>query len=211
MKNKVVAVYLAAGQSKRMGCEKLSLKVDDQCLGSMALKSLLSSNLDTILVITKKNDDLSWFEPSFLKNPYLEKWKHIICEDAELGIAHSIRIGIQTAMSFAADAVLVMLADQPFVSPTIINKLIETNCERSGEKLDYAAVEDNGIAKPPILFLKQAFPTLLNLFGDEGARRFIQEGTLNGIKVDFNDLKLFIDVDTKQDYEQLLGQIENSR
>jgi len=55
----IVAVYLAAGASKRMGRNKLLLPLGNGCLGSKALRKAVSSKVNHTIVVTKKGDILS--------------------------------------------------------------------------------------------------------------------------------------------------------
>ncbi len=59
----VVAVYLAAGSSKRMGSNKLLLPFRNGCLGSKALQAAVCSKVNHTIVVTKKGDNLEWIEP----------------------------------------------------------------------------------------------------------------------------------------------------
>lgn len=59
----IVAVYLAAGASKRMGSNKLLLPLGNGCLGSKALRTAVCSKVNHTIVVTKKGDSLEWIDP----------------------------------------------------------------------------------------------------------------------------------------------------
>ncbi|WP_159888129.1 NTP transferase domain-containing protein [Paenibacillus puerhi] len=201
---KTVAIYLAAGSSRRMGMDKRSLCLNGVSLGSIALKNALLSKLDHILVITRKGDSLHWLSAFFFLDPMSNKWSQVECEQASKGQGHSIQCGLKRAIEYEADAVIILLADQPFVTTNIINTLIDSY----QRELHYSfiAAKNRHLPMPPILFSNQCFPVLLQLKGDQGARYVIRESIINkGKMIDFQDPLLFYDVDTVEDYTLLLN------
>ena len=79
----IIGIYLAAGKSRRMGRNKLSLAVGKMALGSLALDTAVQSSLDEICVVVNGIDDLSWM-PERLKGH--EKYKVVKCTDADEGL-----------------------------------------------------------------------------------------------------------------------------
>jgi molybdenum cofactor cytidylyltransferase len=205
----ILGIYLAAGKSSRMRCRKLSLLVEETPLGSIALQTALRSELDGVLVVTRDDDKLDWITPALQSAPFREKWRHLPCADASNGQAHSLRCGLQGAQEAKARAVLILLADQPFVSETMLNHLIQTFRQHEGEGLtiDYVSSSYHGMQRPPILFPCRLTPLLLTLQGDEGARRLVRKnGSLSGACIEFAHVNLFLDVDTPADYEAIQSQ-----
>jgi molybdenum cofactor cytidylyltransferase len=205
----ILGIYLAAGKSSRMGCHKLSLLVEGTPLGSIAMQTALRSELDGVLVVTREDDQLDWITPALQSTPLREKWRHLPCVDASKGQAHSLRCGLQGAQEAKARAVLILLADQPFVSETMLNQLIQTFRQHEGDSLtlDYVSSSYHGMPRPPILFPCRLTPLLLTLRGDEGARRLVRNnGSLSGACIEFAHVNLFLDVDTASDYEAIQSQ-----
>ena len=64
---KVIGIYLAAGDSRRMGTNKLLLDIGGIPLGSLALQAALESKVHQVLVITKRDDRLTWIVPHLFK------------------------------------------------------------------------------------------------------------------------------------------------
>ena len=116
---KIIGIYLAAGNSSRMGSHKLALPVGTMTVGSLALETALKSPLDEIYIITKETDDVDWL-PVEMKSD--AKCTIIKCSSAHEGQSESLRCGIQRAQANRADAVIVMLADQPFITIQMIKK-----------------------------------------------------------------------------------------
>ncbi|MFC4322849.1 nucleotidyltransferase family protein [Litchfieldia salsa] len=208
----VVGIYLAAGKSSRMGTHKLSLPFGNISLGSFALQTILSSPLKSTIIVTKTEDKLNWISPSFLSEELAFKWKIISSPNSNLGQSESLKAGLTQASFLNAQAVIIFLADQPFVSSIMIQKLF---CEYKEiisvkvleKKTDFIAASINGIIKPPIIFLSHSFPKLFTLTGDQGARSLINNGQLKGKIISFNDEKLFLDVDTEHDYNFALSNL----
>lgn len=100
-KSRIIGIYLAAGRSSRMGKNKLDLPLLDDYLGSIALKTIMQTDLDFTIVITPTSEVPSWITPPLLLN---KKWCSFLCTEAEHGQAYSLRCGVMKAMSMEADA-----------------------------------------------------------------------------------------------------------
>ena len=118
------------------------------------------------------------------------------------GMASSVRCGIKTLtkISAAADAAIIMVCDQPFVTSTLLNELIVT--QRNTGKSIVACQYETAIGAPA-LFQKSVFPDLLQLKGDSGDRKIIEQRKGEIAIVSFE--KGIIDIDTEDDYEALKG------
>lgn len=203
-RSEIVGLVLAAGQSSRMGTKKLSLPAGAMPLGSHALHAALASQLDRVLVVTQQEDPLDWIDSALFADDVRSRWCHIPCADAARGQAHSLCCGLQAADQQQADAVLILLADQPFVTTELINELIRHYKQAQQERHpnSYIAACLHGKPRPPVLFSYQALPLLMQLEGDVGARRLLRSGSsLQGKWIECDDPRLFLDVDTREDYE----------
>lgn len=192
---KIIGIYLAAGKSKRMGKCKLSLPLAVKPLGAIALKEIIQSNIDHLLVVTN-NLSAGWLTSADALRFYSNKWENIVSLQAHLGQSYSLRTGISRATQLGADSVIVFLADQPFVTARMINLLInEANSEHA-----YVASSDGGVLKPPILFNQKAFAELMTIRGDEGARSLLRDCAFTGTSITMSSDQLF-DIDTIEEYE----------
>jgi molybdenum cofactor cytidylyltransferase len=192
-----------------MNGSKLSLPFRGRTVGSEALLSALRSRLDHIVVINQTVRLPSWITPELCQKPYSEKWSSIYCNEAARGQAWSLKCGVRAALEHEAEAAVVLLADQPLLPHGVIDCLIDHYLQLTemGERPAYVAASFRGLPRPPILFDSALFPALLELEGDLGARKLLQEpGQRKGAMVEFVCHDFFMDVDTREDYTSLLEQ-----
>ena len=165
-------------------------------------KSLLEHTVDTandaeanpVIVVLGANATL-------LEKEIDEKKVHIVeNKEWEEGMASSIRCGLNTLLQIApsADAVILMVCDQPFVSASLLNELITT--QKNSGKLIVSSQYENAIG-PPALFYKTIFPELMDLKGDAGARKIVEQHSNDTTTVLFT--KGSIDIDTEEEYKAI--------
>jgi molybdenum cofactor cytidylyltransferase len=138
---------------------------------------------------------------ALLENEIAEKKVHPVeNKDWQEGMASSIRCGLKTLMKIAplSDAVILMVCDQPYISSPLLNKLIAT--QKTTGKLIVTSQYENTIG-PPALFYKTVFPALLELKGDAGARKIVEQHYQDTATVLFP--RGNVDIDTEADYKAL--------
>ncbi|XJZ28811.1 NTP transferase domain-containing protein [Bacillota bacterium Lsc_1132] len=194
---RIIGVYLGAGKSIRMGRNKLELPFGEFCLGSWGLQAAIDSQLDWIIAVTRKGDPLHWLAPFSKK----KGWSCLRCDEADYGQSASLKAGLRAATGLGADAVVMMLADQPFVTASLLNRLVE-GFVASPEGAFVAAS-----LQPPVLFAKRVFPDLLQLEGDCGARALIRgKWSESGKVLAVVDEPYMLDIDTAAEYEFYAGE-----
>ncbi|WP_267893099.1 nucleotidyltransferase family protein [Brevibacillus laterosporus] len=194
---KTVGIYLAAGTSSRMGVDKRYLPLGNRPLGSWALHEALHSMLGNVVVVGRSNDSFEWLSPKYENKSKLHiarTFSHTICQ------SHSLQTGFDKAISLQAQAVLVMLADQPFVTRKHINQIIKVFHYTYTKKPLFIASKYQDITIPPILLTKSLFPEIKLLTGDQGAKTILKSQKENGLFILFNDSLWTIDVDTPEIY-----------
>lgn len=200
MNELIVGILLAAGSSHRMGGDKLALPLGHTTIGGASLETALSSSLDHTIVIGKKGSRAEWIHPSFSRK---ENWSYAVCDEAFLGQAHTLAFGLKAAEQMNAQGALVLLGDQPFAGVKLINKIINTY---KNTNVAFAAARLDGIPRPPVLFSNRCFPMLKRLQGDRGAGELLKQSLFaqQGRMVDYKESRPFFDIDTMQDYEQVV-------
>ena len=188
---RVCLCILAAGASKRMHAPKLLLPFAGSSMLQHSVENALRSDADLCAVVTGAYHDqmapvLARLGVEALRN---DRW--------EEGQAGSVKRAVDFARSNACDALLLMVADQPYVSTQVLNALIDSF--RAGSAAAYAS-SDGLRCGNPCLFDKSCFALLDSLSGDEGARALLRSGSLEKAVVELHEPNLFDDVDTMEDY-----------
>lgn len=105
---------------------------------------------------------------------------------------------------------LILLCDQPLIFVELIDKITAVFLERKTfPKKQIVACQYGETFGVPALFYPALFPALLNLTGTTGAKKIIQTYIEPVIPVPFP--AGLIDVDTPQDYQNLLGGLQASK
>lgn len=188
-------IILAAGSSSRLGRPKQLLPYNGKSLLENAVDVANDSIAEPVIVVLGANAEK-------LEKEIIEKKVHIEeNKEWQEGMASSVRCGITALMRIgpSVDAAIIMVCDQPFVSPELLNELI--NQQKNTGKPIVTSQYENAIG-PPALFYKTIFPELLKLKGDGGARKIIEQRKDDVSTVSF--IKGSIDIDTEADYKTIL-------
>lgn len=185
----IAAIILAAGQSLRMGCNKLLLKVGDKPLVRRVAENVLSSRANPVLVVAGYDSDnlkhaLAGCVITTVQNP-----------DFRSGLSSSIRAGVG-ALPDGSDGALIVLGDMPGVSSSLINCMIGAFPAERGNAICVAARD--GTRGNPVLFGRCFFPDLLALTGDEGAKRVIAANEGSVLTIEAHDDGPLLDIDTPE-------------
>ncbi|MCK6258240.1 nucleotidyltransferase family protein [Fictibacillus sp. KIGAM418] len=199
---KIVAIFLAAGSSQRMGFQKLWLRLGQKCLGNWAFRAALQSLIDHIIVVTRENDRLDWMDSSFFKSPYRQKWSQVTCKNSVQGQSASLVAGVKKAEELLPNGIIVLLADQPLITKEMINELIL--CFKKESPIAFVAACHKNCLRPPVIFSKHLAAQVKRITGDHGARHIYRNKKyLNGKIIHYNNPSLFADVDTEEDYIEI--------
>ena len=194
-KQKLSAIYLAAGNSCRMGRNKLALPLGNSFLGCKALQTAIEVRLfEKIFVIIKSDDSLKWIVP--IKN--LENLVFISIYESTEGLSVSLKKGIEHVMDYGADGAMILLADQPFITGDMLRQLVTVFQENTD--CSFVAASHQKIIQPPLVVSKEIFPVFKRLRGDEGARKLFRDSNeMRGITIEVQKESL-TDIDTYEEY-----------
>lgn len=191
---RVAAVILAAGESRRYGGLKLLATLAGKPLLQHVLDAANRSMLsDVVLVVGHSADEV-------LAAVRLDRARTVRNESYAEGQSTSLRAGLRAVGE--ADAAVVLLGDQPRVTPTLLDALVVRQ-RASGS----AAVVSSwrGRRSPPTLLHRDLWPALAALSGDVGAREVLAgRDDVEVLEVD-ERLGSLEDVDRPEDLARLSG------
>ena len=163
---KIALVLTAAGSGKRFGSDKLAYPIDGKpmLLHALELYERLKDRFVSRTVVLKTEAEE--------RRMIAERMDYCVVEnpDPERGIASSVVIGTENALKSDPDGILYAVGDQPRVSETTVNALL--NAFKNDPTRIVAPVA-NGRRGNPVLFPKDLFSELLALSGDVGGSQVI--------------------------------------
>lgn len=120
------------------------------------------------------------------------------------GLGHSIAAGVQVAMQFKPDAVVLCMGDMPFIERPVIQGVVES-LGQDGANIVHCG-ETSG-TRPPTAFDRECFNALKELDGDDGARAVLAAGRFRVMGIGAPQ-PLLADVDTREDLDLARKQME---
>ena len=171
----VALVMLAAGHSRRFGAAKLAAKLHGRALAHHAAATLSALNFQQKVAVVG-NDDFG-----------LSAFGFTPVAIAPTDQSASLSAGVSAVLPLHPRAIMVALADMPFVSEAHFRGLVE---QFDGQCI---ASTDGNHAMPPALFGPCHFDALVQAKGDKGARTILRDAPL--IHAPAGDL---IDIDTAE-------------
>lgn len=161
--DKVALILLAAGRSQRFGADdKLMAPYLGRPLGLHVVVALEAVPFAARIAVTSATRlDLAPCGYQVVHN-----------DDAAAGLGRSLRLGVEAACATGVEAVMIALADMPRVTATHIYRLLDR-----AEEADAIIASSDGVdPRPPALFGRDHFASLLQSAGDMGARELVRRG-----------------------------------
>lgn len=189
----VSAILLGAGESKRMGANKLFLPWGRKTIFEQCLDTLLRSKVKEVIVVINerikgKVNGLKDRKVKVVNNPYYRR-----------GMSTSIRMGIKV-MDPNSRGILIALGDQPFLKARTINALMKAF---SHQKDGIIVPSFRGNRGHPVIFHRKYEKELLKLKGDMGGRSILEDHP-EGVKaIRVKSEGVVKDVDTWKDYRRM--------
>lgn len=186
----LAAIVLAAGESTRMGSNKLLLPWRDTTVLGQTLANVGATTIRTVIVVTGKNP-----EPiaALATNAGFQAVHN---PDYANGMLSSVQAAVRYLPS-EVQAVLIILGDQPMVSPTVIEALV-----------DAYRHTDHGLVAPffrgrrgnPVLIDRRYFEELLNLLAGLAPRVLLERHPDDIMAVAVDTETILQDLDKPEDY-----------
>lgn len=184
-------MVLAAGASRRLGRPKQNLVLAGETLLQRTIRLALDAGLSPIFVVVRKETE----HVEIALSPHVII---VLNQEAEEGIASSIRSGITAAAGYNVAGTVMLACDQPALHATHLRALV-------GDQHRLTASAYGGSLGVPAYFPAGIFSSLLQLRGDTGARSLLK----NAHAIEAEELNL--DIDTEQDVDIARALFETQR
>lgn len=190
----VSGILLAAGLSTRMGAPKQLLPFGESTIVETVVDNMIAAKFNEVIVVVGHR--AAEIEKQLGTRPL----KTVFNPDYREGMLTSAQIGIRACEE--SDAFGLMLVDQPFITPNLINQVIEA----------YQQTE-KGIAVPsynykrghPVIFNQKYASDILALETEsDGVRTLLKKYSDDIHYVTVDTDRVLRDIDYREDYERAL-------
>ena len=227
-------IYMAAGNSRRFGSNKLLYLYEGKPLYRHGLELLLELKQEmgeklTVTVVTQYAEILEEVQDIF-ERCGMAGMQAVFCEKSRLGASYTIRAGIEAVISQdpvsgqpkegqsmmgEKDYLMFMVADQPHLTLDSVRKLIRTAVSREQSAFSGPLAEEcsrwetlslrcGSIPGNPCMFRADLIPELMSLTGDQGGRKVLKRHYCQ--YVDILDKRELEDVDEMLQVTENLGE-----
>lgn len=195
-------IYMAAGNSRRFGSNKLFYELDGKPMYRHLLERLIEikdrynklksdSPAIDITVVTRYREILDYCSS-------IPDCHAVLSLDSEKGISHTIKAGIMAVQeqkkTSMQDYYMFAVADQPYLKSQSVIKLIDKVLENKGNKRLVFSLHCGDAVGNPCVFHSSLISQLLSLEGDKGGRSVAKK--YDCVYVDIADERELMDIDT---------------
>jgi molybdenum cofactor cytidylyltransferase len=194
----ICAVVLGAGESRRMGSQKLLLPFGGKAVLGHVVDELLGSDIEAVYVVvghqgSRIAEELSGRPVTVVTNP-----------DYKVGMLSSVRCGLR-ALPQPCETVLVALGDQPAITAKLVNQMV-----RSLSTTDKQIVVPmyQGKRGHPLLFSMRYRDEILTCFDEVGLRGLLHAHPDDILELSVSTPTILSDMDHPDDYRRELASFE---
>ena len=195
-------IYMAAGNSRRFGSNKLFYELDGKPMYRHLLERLIEikdrynklksdSPAIDITVVTRYREILDYCSS-------IPDCHAVLSPDSEKGISYTIKAGIMAVQeqkkTGMQDYYMFAVADQPYLKSQSVIKLIDRVLENTGDERLPFSLRCGAAVGNPCVFNSSLIPQLLSLEGDKGGRSVAKK--YDCVYVDIADERELMDIDT---------------
>jgi molybdenum cofactor cytidylyltransferase len=191
--SRVAGIVLAAGQATRFGATKQLMPWKDSTLVERAAQVGLDAGLQCVIVVTGQDADRVCAAVAGLPVQV------VFNSEFATGLSSSMRQGI-AALPAGIDAALFLLADQPGVTPEVLQALVKAHRKTLAPIVlpTYQGRRGN-----PVLFDVSVFHELTQIEGDVGGRVLLEKHAGSLVRVPVEEPGILEDIDTSEDHQRL--------
>jgi molybdenum cofactor cytidylyltransferase len=186
------AVVLAAGESRRMGTQKLLLPFGGTTVAGTVVRTAQASRAGRTLVVLGADREAVRRELEPVGVDFA------VNENYPLGMLTSIQAGLR-ALPSDAQAAVVLLGDQPFLASRVIDAVI--GAYEAGSK-GVVVPAFQGRRGHPVLIDLRYRDEILAIDPADGLRRLMLAHPDDIVEVDVADPNILRDLDTPEDYQE---------
>lgn len=195
-------IYMAAGNSRRFGSNKLFYELDGKPMYRHLLERLIEikdrynklksdSPVIDITVVTRYREILDYCSS-------IPDCHAVLSPDSEKGISYTIKAGIMAVQeqkkTGMQDYYMFAVADQPYLKNQSVIKLIDKILENKENKRLVFSLRCGDTVGNPCVFHSSLISQLLSLEGDKGGRSVAKKHDC--VYVDIADERELMDIDT---------------
>lgn len=187
--NRAAVILLASGLSRRYGRrDKLTANLGGKHLIEHSASELAKLPALTRVAVTPA-------DRHDLKDHLINRFVIALNKKPKHGLGHSIALGVQVALQFKPDAIVICMGDMPFIEGWLVEALL---AKLGDADIVHAGASDR--VHPPTAFGAACFDQLKALDGDDGAKRIIGQGgfRVTGLNA---PAPILVDVDTREQLE----------
>jgi molybdenum cofactor cytidylyltransferase len=196
----ICAIVLAAGQSRRMGLQKLLLPFAGKTVIAHIVGQLLTSAIDKIYVVVGCEAN------RIAEQIYSHSVSVVTNRNYESGMLSSVRCGFE-ALPQQCEAVLVTLGDQPAITSELVDKMLHS-----------FAKSKKGILVPlycgkrghPVLASTHYREEIMTNFDDIGLRGLLHAHPDDIFELNVSTSAVLQDMDYPEDYKRAVDTFENN-
>ncbi len=182
--------YLAAGNASRFQSNKLLHPYNGMPLylhGLIALEQCKNISI-SIYVITRY--------PEIIKEA-MSRGHYVIESDESInGLSYTLKNALKKSDTKDVDYYMFMVGDQPFITSSSIEKLINQTIIHKSKVSSLCYKQDPG---NPSCFYKDTYNDFMELQGDQGGRKVFEKHIENRLLVEVEDKNELKDIDTYYD------------
>ena len=196
----IAAVVLSAGESSRMGSPKALLPISGVPFIEEIVRALKGTKIDRIIVVLGHHAEEIQKRIAHLPVTF------VVNRDYAKGQLSSLIVAIRSLAAEKTtekiDGVLVHLVDHPFISPALVDHMIDRFYET--RKL-IVIPRCGGRRGHPVIFSSRLFPELLSAPLEKGAKVIVHAHRDETLEIETDFAGVTIDIDTPEEYRQYLG------
>lgn len=194
MNDKIVAVVLAAGLSRRMGRPKQLLPFGRRTVLQTVVDMLQSVPVEQIIVVVGHRSD----EVVTLLPPGV---RAVVNEDYVSGMFSSVLAGLG-ALPPDTEGMLLLLGDQPQIRAEVVRAVIDRF--KTGDRGLVIPETDGKRGHPVMIDVRKYADEMRRLDGSEGLKPVVRGHPEDTAIVAIEDEAILRDMDTPEDYEREL-------